>query len=185
MEMIVALFIFVLIITTIVAVFVSSYRSQNYSQDVQESLENIRVSMEAMAKNIRTSNLDYPVSSGSVNETDDIYIYDYSQGKCIGYRFSNDGSGEKILEFVEEEMSRLNSAGTDIINCRDELQSGTFNNFIGDTSLYDGKFYVRDTAQESDPEANSNDGYNGQVTIVIQLEEGSSPFETSVSLRDY
>lgn len=180
MEMLIAIFVFALIITSVVGVFVSSYKSQESTQEKQRDLENVRIAMETMAKNIRTSSLDYPSSVGGSRE---IYIYDYSQEKCIGYKFSDTGSGTRTLEFKELDISRLDTSDSSIINCRTELSSVSFSDFLSDTELADGRFIVRKTLQETSESA--NDGYMGKVTIVMRIENEKFPFETSVSLRDY
>jgi prepilin-type N-terminal cleavage/methylation domain-containing protein len=168
-EMMVALFIFSLITTAIVGVFIVSYKSQQFSKTAQQDLENVRVAMELMAKNIRMSTLDEGNDSS-------IYIYNYSQGKCIGYRMRENvtDSSKKSLEYAEERIDRLDSDGN-IENCESVLINSDFSSLTSDSKLSSVYFKVRKTSVSE----------MGKVTIVMILDNNSTPFETTVSLRDY
>ena len=169
MEMMIAVFIFALITTAIVGVFIVSYKSQEVSKTAQQDLENVRVAMESMAKNIRMSTLDE-------GDEDSLFIYNYSQSKCISYQIKTDedDSSLKTLEYAEERISRLDSEGN-LRNCQTVLLGAEFSSLISRSKLSYAHFEVRKT---SGSEA-------GKVSIVLTLENNATPFETSVSLRDY
>jgi prepilin-type N-terminal cleavage/methylation domain-containing protein len=82
LEMIVAIFIFAMIMTVAISVFVASYRGQKKAKEIQQGMENSRVAIELMAKNIRMGRIDS-------NTAASISFYNYSQGKCIKYEFSS------------------------------------------------------------------------------------------------
>lgn len=169
MEMMVALFIFALMITTIVGVFIAAYKSQQVSKISQQDMENVRVAMENMAKNIRMSTLDE-------GDGDELYIYNYSQGKCIGYKIENhpEDSSKKTLEFSEARINRLDLDGN-LNNCRTILFNTEFSSLISSSQLS----YAQFTVQKTGPTQ------AGKVTTVFTLDSNSTTFETSVSLRDY
>ena len=90
LEVIIAIFIFSLIMAAAArsfSNFVATYRS---TKAVQKDLENAQYSINLMAKVIRTGNvINCNGSNCSVaGDYTSISIYDYSQRKCIIYRFS-------------------------------------------------------------------------------------------------
>jgi len=172
LEMLTAVLIFSFIMTAAISVFIASYKAQNNAAGFQKDIENIRVSVESMAKNIRTSTLDYS-NTDPEGTASEIYIYDYSQDKCIGYRFENTASGKKMLSSVENQIVRVDNDGN-LVNCN-VLSGESFTPLLAETEINKGKFLIKNTTALE----------MGKITIIMQLTENSEPFETSVSLRDY
>jgi len=81
-EMIVAIFVFSLIMTTVITTFVQAVGSRKKIQAIQQDIEDARYAIELMAKTLRTSSV---VSSTAT----EIKVHDYSQQLCVGYSWSN------------------------------------------------------------------------------------------------
>lgn len=168
LEMLVAIFIFALIITVTISAFIASYKGQKRTKDVQKSMEGARGAIELMAKNIRMGTIDS--GSGLANE---IAFYNYSQEKCIKYKFNNSND---TIEVGEVNDSRVGSP-----DCSDTTDvSYTMNDLIADKVVEDLKF----EAVESDY-SNPSNIVVGRVTISIQVKNFGEPIQTTVSLRDY
>lgn len=167
LELLVSVFIFSLVMITVVALFTRFVTFQKRSQSIQQNMEDARYVMELMAKTLRTSSVVSSTAS-SIN------LYDYSQDKCIIYRFN---AGAKEIEGG----SRSPGTTGDKDSCNFGLIAPTsmVNNSINSMAL---------SVTQSVP------GVVGKVTIstVICSSSGCSGAEndraslqTTVSLRDY
>lgn len=154
-EVIVAMFIFVLMMLVVTSVFAVMVKTRKQARDMQQRMENVRYAVELMAKNIRMSRVD---DVDALN----LYIYNYSQGKCMHFKFNN--SNVEIEEAVTESDQDCESFG----------YSGSINLAEGD--IDGGEFYF------SKPGADSS---LGKVTILMKMAGGKENAQTTVSLRNY
>lgn len=118
-EVIVAMFVFVLVMTSASVTFARAFEAYQDAKDIQKNMEDAQYAMNIMAKTFRTSSVvgfsDYTVE-----------VYDYSQEKCFTYTF--DGA------------SLLRSEGTgDYGSC---IPSGSVAMTTGEVS---GRFYVEES----------------------------------------
>lgn len=157
MELLIAMFIFSLIILSAVAVFAGVVGARKKSRDMQQNLEQARTAMEMMARNMRMSTelKTYASSKG-------VYMYNNSQSTCIAYLFS--GSALRTASYSKP-CSTVPSSLSDLIS----------------SDVSDGQFKVVETDSASVP------GKIGKATIVLTIGSGSSQkhLQTSVSFRDY
>lgn len=168
-EMMVTVFVFSVIVTTALAVFVSVSTTQKESESSQEHAEDLRLILELMAKNIRMSSVD--VSFLGVQELQDLYFYNYSQGKCINYCVTNTNVYHREIE-----VSRTNYP-----NCQDAFIGSCETNgsgMINIDSQISGKFRVI-------PTEDSLSGSAGLVTVSVEFDDSEDKMQTTVSLRDY
>lgn len=167
MEMIVAIFVFSLVMTTVTATFVSVINSRKKVKAIQQDMEDARYAMELMAKSLRTSSV---TSSDSA----DIRIYDYSQGKCIEYKF--DSASNKLQSGSGTPTDPDDAIGTCNYGTLSNLTNGNISDvhFVAAKSVGGAKV--------------------GKVTIALKvcyndICSGSggdtAMIQTTVSLRDY
>ncbi len=163
-ELLVAMFVFSFVIVAVISTFLSIYRYQKNSREIQVGMENSRVAMESMAKNIRMGAVD-----GGTEEK--IYFYNYSQKKCMAYSFD---SGNKKIKMAETaEISRIDNP-----NCS-SVSYGTFFDLVSVSNIESLKFVIQ----------KSNYGTTnpsvGRVTIKVKILGSNEPLQTTISLRDY
>ncbi len=156
LEVIVALFVFSLVIASSTVVFANMFKGVSSARQIQQNLDNIQHTMNLMAKTFRTST----VVSGS-GTTTDLTVYDYSQGKCIRYRF-NGGNLQRTQ--TSTSFSTSCNAGSDWKNIS--------------TGNVSGNFYVT---------ASSDGNMVGKITTSIVLTHNNQTVQTQTtsSLRDY
>ncbi len=154
-EVIVAMFIFVLMMLVVTSVFVTMVKTRKEARDMQQRMENVRYAMELMAKNIRMSRVD------DVDDSN-LYIYNYSQGKCMHFKFGD--SNVEMEEAVAESSQDCGSFG----------YSGSVNLAEGD--IDGGEFYFFKPGADSSL---------GKVTILMKMMEGKENAQTTVALRNY
>lgn len=161
LEMITAIFIFSIAITLSVSIFIGAFNSRGKSKEIQQATEDVRFAIEIMAKNIRMSTIDN-------KDNNRVYIFNYSQNKCIKYEFTGGDlkTGEVSLS------SRLDGDGN-IINCKD--QSYSDQNMIKSGSLEKGLFFAVSSTETS----------VGKVSILIKVAGSPNAIQTTISLRDY
>ncbi|MBU2028496.1 prepilin-type N-terminal cleavage/methylation domain-containing protein [Patescibacteria group bacterium] len=168
-ELMIAVFIFALMMITITEIFSSSISGYQKAKITQKNLEDAQFIMNQMAKTLRTSSV---IS----NSTSSIKVYDYSTGKCYNYKF--EGNTVKVGSYAEDIEG-------------EELSAVCSNNFS--LSLM-AAFYVESGVFDtipSDP-GDGSDGVLGKVTVAMSICQISSSCErdririqSSVSLRDY
>lgn len=98
LEVVIAMFVFVLVMMASTATFARAFRAYGDAKDIQENMENAQYAMNLMAKTFRTSSV---MDSGS----NYVEVYDYSQEKCFNYSFSG------------TELVRAEGSGSDPDNC--------------------------------------------------------------------
>lgn len=162
-ELVVAMSIFIIVITTVIGVFGSVISTKRKAKNVQQNLENMKYAMELMAKSIRMSSKTNYIGS---NQT--IFMYNNSEGNCISYRFV-------AGNFLERGVSGDN----DYNDC---TGSSTFN-YLPIAPNVTGKFLV--IPSDDSPK---NMG-KATISIVVNTGSGSSldtiQSQTTVSLRAY
>lgn len=160
LEVMIAMFIFVIMISASIIALMNVFKSYNKAKEVQGHLDNAQYSMNLMMKSLRTSSLI------SASSDDGIVIFDYSKDECIQYKFDG-GEKSLLMRFV----------ASDYESCKDEGFGGVDFNFMttGDVT---GKFWATE----------SNDTQVGSITVLMRIDEGERTevnIQSSVSLRDY
>lgn len=172
-EVIVATFIFSLVMIAISMTFSSLFGGYKGAKIIQKNLENAQYAMNLMAKSLRTSSIN---SDGTLS---DIIAYDYSQSKCIHYRFNN-----SVLELSSKDLS--SQLGYEDFTQEQKLSwcfdnNGSGSDFSSMTSGYvAGKFFAIKSATK----------VVGKVTISMKVCsdstcKSSAILQSTVSLRDY
>jgi prepilin-type N-terminal cleavage/methylation domain-containing protein len=93
-EVLVAIFIFVMIMSSAVYFFTSSIFSYKNTKAVQQDLQNAQYAMNLIAKTLRTSSLSGETVSMFKQIRPNLRMFDYSQNKCIEYRINFASSGK-------------------------------------------------------------------------------------------
>ena len=184
-EMIVAIFIFALVVTASSGVFVKMIKSYKSAREIQRDLEDAQYAMNLMAKTIRTSSIiscyngSWDLSCGGANITA-IRIFDYSQTQgCIQYEFS--GNKLKYISNTPPTPGDKNSCATWVPMI--DLVSYFISN---------AQFDVKRSFPDPDG-GGPLTGQVGKATISMQVCPASgcpagtdkAIIQTSVSLRDY
>jgi Tfp pilus assembly protein PilW len=179
MELLVAMFISTLIVTTVVAAFASTFRTQKIARDTQRDIEDAKTTLEYMAKIIRMSSSMKPDATTAQN-TPVIYIFNKTMNECIGYWYDNSAGVKKIKEQSCTPLDESNPCTKGILGA-----SGV--NFNGDCSpvetvisstLSDAEFYIPAYGTAPSPIK--------RLTIRMQTEHDSgAKMQTTISLRDY
>ena len=171
LEMIVAIFIFSLVMTTVTTIFVKIFNARKKTKEIQINIEDARASMELMAKSLRMSN----VKSGDAASADNIVVYDYSQNKCIKYYKDSSNKLRMISETMSDDTNC--TASYSIPGTAQTMMNGVLNNL----SL---------NVEESVKTAGSKKV--GKVTIAMTICADTTipcktqeTIQTTVSLRDY
>lgn len=188
-EIIIAVFIFALMMMAVAGIFSSSIGGYQKARAVQKNLEDAQFIMNQMAKILRTSSVaDGPDDSYS----DSIVVFDYSQGKCFKYIF--DGNNIKFGKTNEPpptvppaspSPARELFEKNPISWCASNIPP---NSTLTPMAALDvtGKFKIT----KSKPGI-GNDGVLGKVTISMKVcsnvgcTADKADIQTSVSLRDY
>ncbi|HPN96242.1 MAG TPA: prepilin-type N-terminal cleavage/methylation domain-containing protein [Candidatus Moranbacteria bacterium] len=183
-EMLVALFIFSLVMMTVVSVFASFVSNRKKIGNVQRDLENGRTAIELMAKNIRMScgvGIGY-VSSGEETTGSALFMYNNSQGKCLIYQFQN-GNLKSSSAPIEAPPGSENEPCP--YDCR-PVNAGYSNwKTLVSSNIQAGEFRIVKT----DREPASVDGdprVVGKATILMSIgADMPVTLQTTVSHRDY
>jgi Tfp pilus assembly protein PilV len=159
LELLIAMFIFVLIITTVIATFGKMFKYNKTIRATETNMEEVGTAFELMAKTMRMSSK--LVASGSSA----IYMYNNSQGICVSYRFN---------------ASNLEMATSGSVS--DNTQCGVGSSNYGTYTILaknisSGKFAVTPTSTSPTMQI-------GKATIMAKLTDGNI-MQTSVSFRDY
>lgn len=165
-EVTVALFVFLTIMTALSETFVSSFSGYKNARAVQRDTENAQFAMNLMAKELRTST----VVSSTVSK---VRFYDYSQSTCFEYEIASDE-----LTVAKKAVA----APTDPLNPSADCLSGGFSapSPIVEAGTLTGQFVVTPSAKA--PKS------VGKITVSLQISEGpnhKANIQTTSSLRDY
>ena len=175
-ELIVAIFIFTLVMITMSSTYGKFFVAQKKTRAIQQNAEDARFAMELIAKSLRTSKVISCNGNSDCSAEANIYkieTYDYSQKKCIVYNFNATDnkieSGSKNPELDGNCEFTINPVTT----------SPMVNNFID-------KWFFRVVQSAS--------GTAGIVTIQAKIcsikdclgtKNDQSTLQTTVSLRNY
>lgn len=185
LEVIVATFVFSIVIVSSTIIFGSSIKGYRNVRVIQKDLENAQSAMNIMAKTLRTSSVYQCSSDGlfwgadcsSVIPIKAIRIFDYSQSKCVMYKFR---SSDNVLEEIKFSVAEGDEPDVDCMT--DSNYKGTTASDLVATGNVTGRFDV----------IQSSIGQVGKVTISMEVAPNPSASEkdkvriqTSVSLRDY
>jgi prepilin-type N-terminal cleavage/methylation domain-containing protein len=175
LEIMISIFIFSLMMTTISVTFASLFENYRNSRAIQMNLENAQFIMNTMAKSLRTSSV---IS----NTASSIKFYNYSDSNCFSYKFEDNSLQVASVSIdnisyptVEERKAQCSSALL------------TYSNIL--TNVNDANFSV---IQSSEGIPN----VMGKVTVSIDVCANSGSecsesvhdrarIQSSVSLRDY
>ena len=175
-EVIMAMFIFTVMMTAISGVLVSFIKANKYARAIQQDLEDAEYAMNIIAKTLRTSSIfDTAVN---LNNKDIIDIYDYSQGKCIRYRFS--GNNLTTRSTTPDDPADPSTCSTDLSNMPPSPSPDSNLTNSGNVLVSESGF-VRKVQTDSNTV--------GSVSVLITIREAGTTdkaaVQTSVSLHDY
>lgn len=166
-EIIIAVFIFALMMVAVTGIFSSSIGGYRTARIVQKNLEDAQFIMNQMAKILRTSSV---VSSSS----DNIIIYDYSSDSCYNYKFEENKI--KVSSYPESISGK-------------EIEDFCTNNFTIFSALTDsfvqGKFFAIKSDKISGNEKLGKVTVSMRICLNSSCTTGRVNIQTSVSLRDY
>lgn len=176
MEVLIALFIFSIVISGVTTYFARIVSANQNVKRLQQNLEDTRFVMNRMAKVLRTSVIIDPTGA---TRRHDLRVYDYSQKKCLIYVFNSD------VGLIERVSSASPASGVD-----EKAWCATQANFsenrlisISDASL-SGFFSI--VPSVFDP-SNRSSNYAGRVSmqVTIRRNNTSSTVQSTVSLRNF
>lgn len=176
MEVLIALFIFSIVISGVTTYFARIVSANQNVKRLQQNLEDTRFVMNRMAKVLRTSVIISPTANASQNS---LRVYDYSQKRCLIYVF-NPGVG-----LIERISSSSPASGVE-----EKAWCAAQGNFsenwlisISDASL-SGFFSI--VPSVFDP-SNRSSNYAGRVSmqVTIRRNNTSSTVQSTVSLRNF
>lgn len=171
-ELMVAMFVFALVMVTVSMVFVNFFNAYKKIRVAQSNAESVQYALNLMAKTLRTSSIISPSSANSTSPV--IVTYDYSQGVCVKYEIvSNELRAKKVSALENQKNNCVNLVG--VTSSADKFVGG----YIGGGSFY------------STPSSPST---AGMVTVSLDVCSASGcsgnlnnrvRLQTTVSLRDY
>jgi prepilin-type N-terminal cleavage/methylation domain-containing protein len=163
LELIIAIFIFSVVMLAVVAIFSKTIGSYKNSRNLQRNLENAQFALNLMAKTIRESKMVIPASPSTVGEIKMIN----KRTTCKAFNFN---STEKTLQsstFTSNDCSGSISYSTAVSN------------------VYDVKFFVTPSSSTAPKQV-------GHMTILMRLcsdqtctSADEHALQTSVSLRNF
>ena len=162
-EMLISVFIFTLIVTVVTFSFSKAFFSSQKTRAVQRNIEDGRIAMETMAKNIRMSRKLVVTPDKTT-----IIMYNNSQEKCIAYVFS----GSKLQSVMYDAGGSASDP-----TCADPTMSDAVDLVSANIS---GSFNASET-KTTDPKR------IGKATILVNIGTGTGiqHIQTTVSFRDY
>lgn len=164
-EMMVAMFVFSLVMVGVVASFAQVVKLNHTSKRIQQNLEDVRFVFNRITKTLRTSVV---VSSSGIQ--DSIQIYDYSQSKCFFYSFAQG-------VFRETSKSKPVAEANEKTWCRDyNFGVGSAVAGSSDTTLNGSFFVLPSSATQA-----------GRITMRATITRLgiSSTIQTTASLRNF
>jgi len=187
-ELIIAIFIFSLMMISVTRIFSSSISGYQKARAVQKNLEDAQFVMNQIAKILRTS------SVARNPDVKSIVVFDYSQGKCFKYAFRNNkiNFGKKEAPDPPDPPSDPPSPAREIFEkdpitwCRDNEPASIDLTPMAALDVTIGRF----NTIESFP-GDGTDSVLGKVTISMSIcsnpgcTSDKTNIQTTVSLRDY
>jgi prepilin-type N-terminal cleavage/methylation domain-containing protein len=175
LEVLAAMFIFVLIMMAVSMSFSSLFGGYSSAKSIQKDLENAQYSMNLMAKSLRTSSVINSCASSPCNITD-ITVYNYSKlsGKCERYVFTGGKIRHGYATNAEIDSDKTKCLSTTVANgLLTDLTSNNISNAV---------FSVVPSNDTAGSEV------LGKVTISMKISGARNDvakIQTSVSLRSY
>jgi prepilin-type N-terminal cleavage/methylation domain-containing protein len=169
LEVVMAIFIFSLIMVASVSVFVSAFHARIAARKSQKGLEESRTAMETIAKNIRMST---KVANFSIGATNTVRMFNLSQGQCIAYE-----EVSNVLKSIKYIPSDPDPASVGYPDC--ETVPPTTDVLL--SSGADVTFMVTPTVITAGSQV------VGKATVLIKLTTGTmvDRIQTTTSFRDY
>lgn len=174
-EMLMAIFIFALMVSAASGIFIKMVQSYRCSKVVQKDLENAQYAMNLMMKTLRTSSI-VNCSSGFPNcpgTSAWIRVYDYSRDECRMYSFNDNR--------LEERVPDPPIVITDPSDCSGGIYGGSALSKSLTTGNVSGSFNTTVSSNVPGSEV------MGKVTVSVTVSSGGNTthIQSSVSLRDY
>lgn len=176
MEVLIALFIFSIVISGVTTYFARIVSANQNAKRLQQNLEDTRFVMNRMAKVLRTSVIIDPTGT---TKRHDLRVYDYSQKKCLIYVFnSNVGLIERASSAYSGTTEKSWCAGLSISNFSQNTLIS-----VSDASL-SGFFSIVPSVFDL---SNRSSNYAGRVSmqVTIRRNNTSSTVQSTVSLRNF
>ncbi|MFZ3031730.1 MAG: prepilin-type N-terminal cleavage/methylation domain-containing protein [Candidatus Moraniibacteriota bacterium] len=166
-EVLVAMFVFSLMMVTVSQVFASAFSGYRFTRAVERDLENAQFFINILAKELRTSS----VVSAAGNQQF-VQFFDHSQGKCFRYRIDT------------LRLQVASAASTGVASGASPCNTMGFGSFTTiSTGSVSGSFRVTPSATVGGPAT-----VVGKVTIALDIFESAAHharMQTTVSLRDF
>lgn len=180
-EIISALAAFTIIMLAVTQIFGRGFTSYRMVKTTQNSLQAAQFALNLISKEIRTSSMVVGSPGGSSSR---MVFYDYSQGRCIEYVFTQGtGTSGTVTRRAATVVPGVANPGPN-----DYRASCASHSFVGSastllTSLTGQAVSIVTSLDTSDPSGPRV----GQVTMVLTVGTGttSSSLQTTVSLRDF
>ncbi|MDP3957107.1 MAG: type II secretion system protein [bacterium] len=173
-EVVVALFIFLIIMTELSHTFAQSFATYKNAKAVQRDVANAQFVLNLLAKELRTSTIVDP-SSGSLVSAQSVRFYDYSQSTCFEYVIVSN-------QLTVAQKTVANPTNNPSNDCSGGL-GGAVPVVKIETAggALTGQFIVT-------PSIPNPGGKVGKVTVSLEISEGpnhKARIQTTSSLRDY
>lgn len=166
-EVLVAMFVFSIMMTAVSQVFASAFSGYRFTRAVERDLENAQFFINILAKELRTSS----VVSAAGNQQF-VQFFDHSQGKCFRYRIDT------------ARLQVASAASTGVASGASPCNAMGFGSFTTiSTGSVAGSFRVTPSATVGGPAT-----VVGKVTIALDISESvahHARMQTTVSLRDF
>lgn len=178
-EIIIAVFIFSLLMTVVSMIFLSIFSGYKNAKVIQADLENAQYAINLMSKSLRTSSIvscDGNSSCSPNSSYSGVRIYDYSQRKCISYVFRNNT--------IEHSSASAPANSVDPKTWCLNYSLPSYNKLISNNNTR-GLFYATQSVSGSGV---------GRITISTEIcattncsgsEKDKVRIQSTVSLRDY
>jgi prepilin-type N-terminal cleavage/methylation domain-containing protein len=174
-ELLMSVLIFSIVMVVVVSVFVKSLETQKRIRGSQRNLEDAKFALETMAKTLRSSELiscNRDVANSCSSGITSLETFDYSQNKCIQYKFENNK--------VRAKSNTVTGPG----ECN--FASGSVEDISGNNNRIENMNFL--VTKKSDTQV-------GKITITMEIcstvagvcSAGKSdrfPVQTTVSLRN-
>ncbi len=174
LEVIIAVFIFVIAVVMVAQIFGSGYMGFKKSHLLQQNLETAQQAINILAKTLRTSEII------NVTGNKEIKVFDYSRlsNNCIIYKFLDDGAALKVGSVTIDSSSE-----NPLTDCQSSIFSPSQN-------MTSGKVYGNFFVVQNDP----NNQTVGRITISMRVclrescegnPKDEARLQTTVSLRNF
>lgn len=156
MELIIAIFIFSLVMTASVGIFSAVIKGYRHAKVIQRDLEDAQAAMNSLAKSLRASAVVLCEGNNcgiSASYYSKIRVFDYSQEKCIEYEISD--------IYLKQKSANLPVTNPEPISwCVNNTTFGATDDLVADVKS--GSFYVR-------PEITTDSPNNQVARITVAL----------------